>query len=98
MCRSPQENVAFEFLLVYPEIPYMSFCLNRMVSEMGGKWPHSHCFVGCSRISSGHGTNLLYSFFSMGFVSVHVVPPYSCMDTKLGRNHVLFYRIDTTSI
>ena len=37
--------------------------------------------------------------FSWSFVSVHVVHPYSSMDTATGwKNPVLFYRIDQTPI
>ena len=53
---------------------------------MGGRWPHSCCFVGCSfqdlfNIACSVLAQLSSSFFSERLVSVHVVHPYSRMDT-----------------
>ena len=53
---------------------------------MGGKWPYSCCFVGCCshdlfNIARSILVLLPSSFFSICFVSVHVVRPYSSIDT-----------------
>ena len=53
--------------------------------KIGGIWPNSGCFVGCCSLdllTTVLRTFVLFpfSFFSMCFVSVHVVYPYSGMD------------------
>ena len=57
-----------------------------MVFEMGGRWPYSCCFAGCSsqdlfNIARSILVQLPSSFFSIRLVSVQVVHPYSSMDT-----------------
>ena len=60
-------------------------CLVRLtwiVFVMGGKWPYSCCFVGCClhdllNIARSNLAQFPSSFFSIGFVSVHVVHSYS---------------------
>ena len=64
-------------------------CLGRliwMVFEMGGMWPYSYNFQGCCFqdlfiIARSICAQLPSSFFSIRLVSVHVVHPYSSMDT-----------------
>ena len=64
-------------------------CLARLtciVFVMGGKWPYSWCLVGCClqdlfNIALNILVQLPSSFFSSRFVSVHVVHPYSSIDT-----------------
>ena len=64
-------------------------CLVRLtliVFVMGVRWPHNCCFVGCClqnlfNIARSILVELPSSFFSIGFVSVHVVHPYSSIDT-----------------
>ena len=63
-------------------------CLVRLiliVFVMGGRWPYSCCFVGCCaldlfRIARSILVELPSSFFSIRFVSVHLVPPYSSIN------------------
>ena len=48
ICRSSQENVAYEFVLTSPAVPNMS-CSSYLECQMLGKWSYSSCFVGyCS--------------------------------------------------
>ena len=64
-------------------------CLVRltwMVFVMDGGWPYSCCFVGCCfqhlfNIARSILVKLPSSFFSIRLVSVHVVHPYSSIDT-----------------
>ena len=64
-------------------------CLVRLtliVFVMGGRWLYNCCFVGCclqdlSNIARSIIVFLLSSFFSIRFVSVEVVHPYSSIDT-----------------
>ena len=64
-------------------------CLVRLtliVFVMGGRWPYSWCLVGCCRqnlfnIAPSILAQLPCSFSSSRFVSVHVVHPYSSIDT-----------------
>ena len=66
-----------------------SACLFRLtwiVFVIGGRWPDSWCLVGCCRqdlfkIASSILVQLPSSFFSSRFVRVHVVHPYSSIDT-----------------
>ena len=53
---------------------------------MKGKWPYSYCFVECcfqDLFKTAHSILLLFpsSFFSMQFISILVVHPYSSMET-----------------
>ena len=77
-------------------------CFSWMVFEMRGKWPNSCCFVGCycqdlfKRISS----IFVYfpsSFFSMCFVSVHVVHPYSNIDKATAWKKSYFILLDRSN-
>ena len=64
-------------------------CLVRLtciVFMMGGKWPYSWCLMGCCcqdlfNIALNILVLLPSSFFSSRLVSVHVVHPYSSIDT-----------------
>ena len=56
--------------------------LSWMVLKMGGKWSNNHCFMGyCFQdlfiITHCFLVQFLSSFFSIRFVNVHVVYPYS---------------------
>ena len=56
--------------------------LSWMISEIGGKWPYSccfmeYCFQDLFNIARSNLVQFLSSFFSMRLVSVHVVHPYS---------------------
>ena len=70
---------------------------------MGGKWPYSCCFAECCfqkllitarRILE----QLPSSFFSIRFVSVHVVHPYSSMDTVAAWEKMRFIFSDRSDL
>ena len=82
-----------------------------MVLEMGGRWLYGYCIVGCCfqdsfRIAFSILVQFLSSFFFTCFVSIHVVHPYSRIDTTAAwkklfyvssdRSH--FHMIDNLSI
>ena len=82
-----------------------------MVLEMRGKWPYSCCFVGCCfqdlfNITRSILVRFPSSFFSMRFVSVHVVHPCSSIDTTvlwkkscfISSDRSDFHMIDSLSI
>ena len=78
-------------------------CLTWMVSEMGGKWPHSLCFVGCFFLGLFKTANSMLeliscSFFSLRFVSVHEVHLYSSMDTATTWKKFRFFLSDISDI
>ena len=71
--------------LLLQQCPTCLVLLIWIVFEMRGRWPYS-CFVGCYfqdlfNIACSILVQLLSSLFSLSFVSIHVVHPYSCMDT-----------------
>ena len=75
MYRSSLENVAYEF---FQQCSGYLARLNWMVCEIGGKLPYSCCFEGyCSQdlIKIEHSILVWFppSFFSVRFISVHVV-------------------------
>ena len=60
--------------------------LTWIVFVIGGKWQYSCCFVGCClqdliNTTRNIAVMFLSSFFSLRLVSVHVVHPYSSVDT-----------------
>ena len=86
-------------------------CVTWTVCEMGCRWSYSRCFVGCcfqDLFKTVHSILVHFpsSFFSMYFVSVHVVHPYSSVDTaKAGKKYSFillgrsdFHTIDNLSI
>ena len=46
MCRSPWENMAYEFILTSSAMPCISYLFS-MVCEMWGNWLYRCCFGGC---------------------------------------------------
>ena len=64
-------------------------CLVRLIMivfVIGGRWPYSCCFVGCCfqdlfNIACSILVRLPSSFLSICFVGIHVVHPYSSIDT-----------------
>ena len=61
-------------------------CLVQIVFVMDSRWPYSCCFVGyCLQDLFSIASNILLllpsSFSSIRFVNVHVVHPYSSIDT-----------------
>ena len=72
--------------LLLQQCPACLVRLTWIVFLMGGRWPYSWCLVGCCRqdlfnIAHSILVQLTPSFFSSRFVSVHVVHPYSSIDT-----------------
>ena len=72
--------------LLFQQCPASLIHFIWMVLEMGGSWPYSCCFVGCFfqdlfNMTRSILVQLRSSFFSIGLVSVHVVHPYSRIDT-----------------
>ena len=73
-------------------------CLVRLiliVFVIGGRWPYSCCFVECclqELFSIDHSilVQLPSSFFSIRFVSVQVVHPYSSIDTTAAWKKLCF--------
>ena len=70
---------------------------------MGGRWPYSCCFKGCCfqdlfNIAHSILVQFLSSFFSICFVSIHVVHPYSRIDTTAAckkKNYILIHWMET---
>ena len=82
-------------------------CLNRLiliVFLMGGWCPYSCCFVGCCfqdlfNTARGVLVQLPSSFLSILLVSVHVVHPYSDIDTMITwKKKLLFILSDSSDI
>ena len=72
--------------LASPAMSCMSCSSNLDSFRDGGRWPYSYCFVGCclqdmSNIACSIPVLLPTDFFSSCLVSVHVVHPYSSIDT-----------------
>ena len=72
--------------LLLQQCPACLVRLTWIVFVIGGKWPYSWCFVGCCRqdlfkIARSVLVQLPSSFFSSHLVSVHVVHPYSSINT-----------------
>ena len=66
-----------------------------IVFMMGGRQPYSWCFVGCClqdvfNIAHSILVQLPSSFFSIRFVSVHEVHPYSSIDTTAAWKKLCF--------
>ena len=66
---------------IFQQCPACLVRLTLRVFVMGGKWPYSCCFVECS---------CFQAFFSIRFVSVHVVHLYSSIDTTAAWNKLCF--------
>ena len=74
----------------------------------GCRWPYSCCFVGCDLkdfFNTAQSILVPSSFFFIRLVSVHVVHPYSSMDTSASRKICFilsgisqFYMTDSLSI
>ena len=81
--------------LLLQQCPTCLVHLTWIVFMMGGKWPYSCCFVGCClhdlfNIAHNILAELLSSFFSTCLVSVHVVHPYSSIDTTAASKKLCF--------
>ena len=70
-----------------------------MVFMMGGSWPYGCCFVGCclKDLFCGFLALLPSSFFSIRLVSVHVVYPYSNIDTTAAGKKLCFILSDRSN-
>ena len=74
-------------------------CLTWLVLEIGSKWLYGFCFVGCCFHDLFYITCSIFvqfpsSFFSMCFVSVHVVHPLSSIDTTITWKEFCFISLD----
>ena len=74
-----------------------------MVLEIWGTWLYSYCFVRCffQDLSITAGSilvQLLSNFFSLHFVSVHMVHPYSTMDTTAAWKKLHFILSDRSDL
>ena len=72
--------------LLFQQYPSCLVFLTWIVLVMGGKWLYNCCFVGCClqdlfSISRSILAYMLSSFFSVRFVSVHVVHLYNSINT-----------------
>ena len=83
MCKSPQENITYEFVPT-PRVP-------RISCSWFVRWKSGGCITAvlwgvAFRICSRQQVTFLFpsSFFSMHFVRIHVVHPYSNIDTVAG--------------
>ena len=70
---------------------------------MGGRWPYSGCFVGCCfqdlfNVVHSILVQLLSNLFSICFVSVHVMHPYSRIDTTVAWKKLRFILSDSSDI
>ena len=86
ICGGPQEYIAYELVLASPAVSRVSGSSNLYSFRDGGKCPYSWCLVGCCRQDLFNtALNILVqfpsSFLSSRLVSVHVVHPYSSIDT-----------------
>ena len=71
-------------------------CLVRLiwiVLWMGGRWSYSCCFVECCFQDMARSilVQLPYCFFSIFLVSVHIVHPYSSIDTTAAWKTLLIF-------
>ena len=94
MWRGPQEYITYEFVLTSPAVSRMPGS-SLIVFVMGGRWPYRYCFVGyCFQDLFNIAPIILVllpsSFFSISLVSVHVVHPYSSIDTTAAWKKLLF--------
>ena len=78
------------YLWVHPffssSVLHMLFVLFGWFLDIGDRWPYNCCFMRCCfqdlfNIAHGILVQFLSSFFSIRFVSIHVVHPYSRIDT-----------------
>ena len=86
MWKGPPEYVTYKFAPTSPSVFCMSVSSNLDIFVMGGEWSYSCCFVGhclsdIFNIVRSILVQLSSSFLSIRFVSVHVVHPYSSIDT-----------------
>ena len=71
-----------------------------MVLEMGGWWAYSYCFVGlCLKDLFNIAHRILVqlpssTFFSIRLVNVHVIHPYSNIDTTPAWKKLCFILLD----
>ena len=97
--------------LFFEQCPACLVRLFWMVVEMGYRWSHGCCFIRCCfqdlfSIVPSILVHFTSSFFSIRLVSVHLVHPYSWIDTTAAWEKLhfilldrsLFYMIDNLSI
>ena len=88
LCEGAHKSTSPMSWSVLPEqCPACLVRLTLIVFRMGSRWPYSCCFVGCClkdffNITRSIPVLLPSSFFSICLVNVHVVHPYSSIDTN----------------
>ena len=83
---SQKRTLLMSLSLLLQEYPTWLVHLTWIVCEMCSKWPYSDCFMGCyfhNLFKTAHKIVVWFpsSFFSMHFITVQVVHPYSSNDT-----------------
>ena len=103
----PPDYILSSFSLVWRRQQDNAACttslirLISMVLKMGGCWPYNCFFVGCCiqdlfNIPRRILVQLPSSFFLIRFVSIHVVHPYSRMDTTTALKKLRFILSDSS--
>ena len=88
--RGPQEYITYELIPTSPAVSRMSGSLILIVFVMGGRWMYSCCLQDLFNIAHSILVLLLSRFFSIHLVSVHVVHPYSSIDTTAASKKLRF--------
>ena len=81
--------------LLLQQCPTCLVRLTWVVFVTGGGWPYSCCFVGCCLQDLSNTTRSIFvllpsSLFSIYFVCIHVVHPYSSIDTTTAWKKLCF--------
>ena len=101
---NPLESVTHEFVLSSPAVSWVSFWFYLDGFRSGGKWSYSYYFLryylqDLFSIARSIPVEFLSSFFSIHFVSVHVVHPDTRIDTiAVWKKSRFIHRIAQTSI
>ena len=103
MWLDPWKNIPYEFVLASSAVCLIRFIW--MVWEMGGKWQYNCCFVGCCFqelfcVARSILVQIPSTFFFLCVLTASMWCIHTVVLTQplLGRDPVLFYRIDQTSI
>ena len=81
--------------LLLQQCPSCLVCLILIIIVMGGRWPYSCSFVKCClqdlfSIARSNSCIIAVKLFSIRLVSVHVVHPYSSIDTTVASKKLRF--------
>ena len=99
MGRAPRKTSLMSLFLRLQKFPTYLVRLIWMVLEIRGRWPYNCCFVGCCFQDLFNMTRSILvqfpsKFFYIRLVSVHVVHPYSRLDTTAVWRKLLFISSD----